>query len=57
MVKIIQMEDITYKLKLTIEKCLNLTEDWHHDINLKDFEKAKKSLMEGDQSIHVKSKG
>lgn len=51
------MEDITYKLKLTIEKCLNLTEDWHHDINLKDFEKAKKSLMEGDQSIHVKSKG
>jgi len=48
MVKIIQMGDLTYRLKLAIEKCLNITEDWHHDLNLKDFENTKKSLMGGD---------
>ena len=48
MVKIIQIQEITYKLKLAIQKCLDLTEDWHHDINLKDFEQAKKNLMQGE---------
>ena len=42
MVKILSIPEATGQLKQIIKKCLDITEDWHHDVNLKDFENAKK---------------
>lgn len=48
MVQIIENHSIGSMLKVVIEKCLNLTEDWHHDVNLIDFEKAKRMALMGE---------
>ena len=42
-------------MKIVIEKCLNITEDWHNDVNLKDFEKAKKLALMGEQESSEKN--
>ena len=55
MVQIINKESLGSLLKIVIEKCLNLTEDWHSDVNLKDFEKAKKLALLGEQEKSEKS--
>jgi hypothetical protein len=56
MVKIIEDNSIGSMLKIVIEKCLTITEDWHHDVNLIDFEKAKKLALMGETPESQRSK-
>ena len=50
MVKILSIPEATSQLKQIIKKCLDITEDWHHDVNLKDFENAKKQALAGNRA-------
>ena len=45
--KVLVDEQAAERLKQVIKKCLDITEDWHHDVNLKDFEHAKKLAVGG----------
>lgn len=49
MLQILSVQLDKEKLKLLIRKCLDITEDWHSDVNLKDFERTKKTLFNRQQ--------
>jgi len=49
MIKVIESKELLDQLKTVIKKSLEITEDWMHDVNQKDFEKEKKKIINGKE--------
>lgn len=47
MIKVIGNKELLGQLKTVIKKALDITEDWMHDVNQRDFEKEKKRIVNG----------
>ena len=47
MINVIGNKELLEQLKAVIKKALDITEDWIHDVNQRDFEKEKKRIING----------